>query len=1063
MKTLSSGSARFQNINRTHRWTRQGRNRVAAWLAGPERLEIRDLLTAAPLSTADFTFLGAATANINQGFLSGFAYRPETNTFFTIGGAGSRPYDLIEMSVPVGPGNSTLVKDWGDIDPNNALQSSGSLISMQGLWWDDANQRLWISWGSYYNATHANSPCLAYLTLDTGAPVIHGPWYVSPTVGSDNVRGSIVPAPPELTAITGQPFMSLPGMGSTAQDESWGEQLVSLADPSSLPVGGTSSAEQLINWPELSRQVVNPNDGTTFNYHYSNFPRMAGDSVITIKGNDNVSPPTTLSYQTNVYINGTTMTEGDGLYQGVWIDTPQLTGLVYFGRLSLGYAWYGNPNAHADSSAQGVAYGNDLTSIMNPGQPLIDSLNHRGNHADEWAWRAYFVSPQDVLNTASKVKAGTATPADLQISPYSIADMATLGGNVPAQGGGTTSSGIYFDSATSILYLLEPNNQILEWRLSSNTTPTPISNVEPLADYSPASFTVSWSGIDVNGPGIANYNVYVSDNGAAFVPFETATTATSATFTGVAGHTYGFYSIATDTTGHVEVKAAKAEVSTTVPAGPPTSSVLPLPAGVPANFTVSWSGSDPNGPGIATYNVYVSDNGGPFTSFQTATANTSATFQGVVGHTYGFYSVASDLVGDVEATPTAAEATTRVFAGNLVSQVAALPAYSIPVFTVTWSGSDLGGPGLASYDVFVSDNGGVFTPLLTATTGTAVAFHGKAGHTYGFYSVAIDTSGDRQQTPLAAQATTTVAGGPPTSTVAPLPAYSPASFIVSWSGSDDGGPGVATYDVYVSDNGGAYTPFITATTATTGTFQGVIGHSYRFYSVATDLLGERETAPATAEAATTVADANGLFILAAYQDVLARSVDTAGLAYWDKQLNAGVPRSTVVNLIDHSAEYFGNEIITPAYQQYLGRDPDSAGVAYWVNQMQQHGLTDERLEAGLIGSAEFFNRAGGTNKAWVDALYQDFLGRPADPAGEATWVAALAAGMARADVAFGFANSQERQRLRATDDYMHYLARLPDSQGLAYFVNQLATGAITNETLITEFVASDEYFKSHTN
>ena len=94
----------------------------------------------------------------------------------------------------------------------------------------------------------------------------------------------------------------------------------------------------------------------------------------------------------------------------------------------------------------------------------------------------------------------------------------------------------------------------------------------------------------------------------------------------------------------------------------------------------------------------------------------------------------------------------------------------MPVFTVSWSGSDAGGPGLASYDVFVSDNGGSFTPLLTATTSTAVAFHGTAGHRYGFYSVAIDSLGDLQPTPGAAQATTRVADGPPKSTVAALPA-----------------------------------------------------------------------------------------------------------------------------------------------------------------------------------------------------------------------------------------------------------------------------------------------------
>ena len=42
------------------------------------------------------------------------------------------------------------------------------------------------------------------------------------------------------------------------------------------------------------------------------------------------------------------------------------------------------------------------------------------------------------------------------------------------------------------------------------------------------------------------------------------------------------------------------------------------------------------GPGIAGYNVYVSDDGGPFTLWQSGTSATSATYTGQVDHTYGF-------------------------------------------------------------------------------------------------------------------------------------------------------------------------------------------------------------------------------------------------------------------------------------------------------------------------------------------------------------------------------------------------------------------------------------------
>jgi len=103
------------------------------------------------------------------------------------------------------------------------------------------------------------------------------------------------------------------------------------------------------------------------------------------------------------------------------------------------------------------------------------------------------------------------------------------------------------------------------------------------------------------------------------------------------------------------------------------------------------------------------------------------------------------------------------------------------------------------------------------------------------------------------QALNTIDAGPPTSGVSPLPAVSPTTFTVSWSGQDDpGGSGIAAFDVFVSDNGGSFTPLLTGTTDTSATFTGVNGHTYAFYSVATDNVGNVQPTPTTAQAATTV-------------------------------------------------------------------------------------------------------------------------------------------------------------------------------------------------------------------
>ncbi len=191
----------------------------------------------------------------------------------------------------------------------------------------------------------------------------------------------------------------------------------------------------------------------------------------------------------------------------------------------------------------------------------------------------------------------------------------------------------------------------------------PTSAVAPLpSKVNTPAFTVNWSGHDDSGgSGIAVYNVFVSDNGGAFVPFVTGSTATSSQFQGVAGHTYAFYSVATDNAGNVQPTPAAAQATTSV-TGSPTSTVKPLPATTStASFTVSWSGSPgPGATSITSYEIFVSDDGAAFTPFLTHTTATSATFTAQLGHTYGFYSVATNNLGITQSAPTAAQATTTL-------------------------------------------------------------------------------------------------------------------------------------------------------------------------------------------------------------------------------------------------------------------------------------------------------------------------------------------------------------------------------------------------------------------
>jgi hypothetical protein len=110
---------------------------------------------------------------------------------------------------------------------------------------------------------------------------------------------------------------------------------------------------------------------------------------------------------------------------------------------------------------------------------------------------------------------------------------------------------------------------------------------------------------------------------------------------------------------------------------PPSSSVNALaPVTMGTNVVVSWSGADGAGPGIASYDIFVSTDGGPWTEWLADTTNTSAVFDGSIGHSYSFSSLAQDNAGNFEPAHLAADATTSVVAGA-------------PRLNVTLAGSNL--------------------------------------------------------------------------------------------------------------------------------------------------------------------------------------------------------------------------------------------------------------------------------------------------------------------------------------------------------------------------------------
>jgi len=165
-----------------------------------------------------------------------------------------------------------------------------------------------------------------------------------------------------------------------------------------------------------------------------------------------------------------------------------------------------------------------------------------------------------------------------------------------------------------------------------------------------------------------------------------------------------------------------------------------------------------------------------------------------------------------------------------ISQVQPLLALSAAEFEVNWSGSDSGASGLKNFDVQVRDGAnGTWTDWITGWP-TATFNGGIGGHTYYFRSRARDNAYNLESWPASPDASTTIEAIPPSVSMTALPTYSPRqNLILTWGGTDNGGSGVASYDVqYRQGSNGAWTNLLTNTTATVTSFDGTAGVTYYF-------------------------------------------------------------------------------------------------------------------------------------------------------------------------------------------------------------------------------------------
>jgi cyclophilin family peptidyl-prolyl cis-trans isomerase len=504
---------------------------------------------------------------------------------------------------------------------------------------------------------------------------------------------------------------------------------------------------------------------------------------------------------------------------------------------------------------------------------------------------------------------------------------------------------------------------------------------------------------------------------------------------------------------------------------------------------------DSGEPGVAGRTVFIDkdgtgkpDSNNPST---TTDANGNFTFTGL---SPGSYTVKEDLPSGVALTT--GTQTVTVSASSTASGVLfgeAVPAKITGTVFVDDNSNgqlDSGEPGVAGRTVFLNeDHTGSPTnnPQTTTDANGNFTFSGVAPGSYTVMEVLPAnitlTTPTQTVTVTASHTTSGVNFGERPSIVGMV--FSDLKVNGKFDASDPGMPGVT---VFLNNDGSGVPDSSNPSTVTDANgkyaFEGLAPGSYTVSEVITPFHGMTQTTTTssvtvTAGQSTTdnigneltsalaplpvsvtlpapLSDANSTFINDVYFKLLGRTADATALSYWRQQLAGGVSRDTLVQSVWNSNEHRIMEV-DQFYHAFLGRNAEPSGQAFWVASYSTWGT--EKIEAaGFLTSAEFSQRLHPTDADFITALYNDVALRAPDASGLAFWENALQNGQSRLQVAFDFLNGQESDTRIVDSFYSDFLYRAPDPSSLQTMVSNLNQDTTSVEAAAVSVLASNEYF-----
>lgn len=201
------------------------------------------------------------------------------------------------------------------------------------------------------------------------------------------------------------------------------------------------------------------------------------------------------------------------------------------------------------------------------------------------------------------------------------------------------------------------------------------------------------------------------------------------------------------------------------------------------------------------------------------------------------------------------------------------------------------------------------------------------------------------------------------------------------------------------------------------------------------------------------------YVESLYVDLLGRSIDPSGYASFKIPFERGaVTREAIAFGLVTSAEFHA-KFVREMYPRLLGRPADAAGLAGWTDALNRGASTDQ-VEAQIMGTSEYFAKQGNTTDGFLDAIFNQTLGRLPTALERTDTTQLLNLGTSRSAVVRNLQQSREGLERQLGLWYSAYVQQTIPSALATSLADSILNGQIGTPQALIRILATDAYFSA---